>query len=328
MNNILSFLFILLSLQTFAKETEEWVPQIMLISSEKDESLSKNESQFIFEFFNISSDENQKIKIHYSIDNIENKSFLDSNNKLYIKSKPGVHNFQFYYNDQYFEVYADSLNALPQHSDYYEIRFESSEFPTVVEKPVIYLYPESEINFSVQVNPKGKLSFTYPKYNEEWKGKVDPNGNIKIESNEYNYLFWESNQSINLNQIDLNKGAIVKGKEALSFLENQLNKFGFTTKEKADFITFWAPQLQKNEFNYIYFVLNNDADIFAELSVTPKPNNIYRFYMLTSKIENPNDFYYLEPQLIESVNRTGFTVLEWGGSKIDINIEKLNHQSL
>ena len=328
MKNIFTFFIIFLSLQTFSKELEEWVPQVMLISSIKDESLSKNEAQFVFEFFNINSDGKQKNKVLYSFDKKEHEDYLDNNNKLYIKLKPGVHNFQFYYNDQYFEIYADSLEILPQHSDYYEIRFESSEFPSVVEKPVIYLYPESHINFSIQVNPKGKLGFTYPQYDEEWKGEVDPNGNIKIENNEYNYLFWESSQSINLNQIDLNKGAIVKGEETLNFLENQLNKFGFTTKEKADFITFWGPQLQKNDFNYIYFVLNNEADIFAELTVNPEPKNIYRFYMLTSQIENPNDFYYLEPQLIESINRTGFTVFEWGGSKIDINIEKLNHQSL
>jgi len=325
MKKIFALTFILISLHSFARGIKEWIPQVMLISSEKDERLAENESQYIFEFQNMLSD--GKNEILFSIDGVSKKNLLD-NNKLYIKSTPGAHNFQFYYNDQHYEIYADSLTILPQHTNTYEVRFEHSEMPTAVEKPVIYLYPETKIEFSLQVIPTGELSFTYPIYNSGWKGTAFPNGDIKIDNKLFNYLFWESSQSIDLSIIDSKKGAIIKGEESLTFLEEQLDKFGFNFKEKADFITFWAPQLQKNDFNYIYFVLNNDTDLFAELSITPTPDNIYRFYMLTSKIENPNDFYYLEPQLIESINRKGFTVLEWGGSKIDINVEKLNHRRL
>lgn len=305
----------------------EWTPQVRLISSELDEELDKNESQYIFEFSSIIKSE-EGTKIIYSIDTIVKTELLDINNKLRIKSTPGAHKFQFFYNDQYFEIYTDSLNILPQHTDNYQVKFESSEKRVTVSKPVIYLYPENDIEFTVSINPIGDLFFTYPVYNGKWEGVVAPNGDIKINNNAYNYLFWESIQTINANLIDTQKGTIVKGNESLNFLEKTLNQFGFTSKEKADFITYWAPQLQQNEYNYIYFVLNNDADIFAELAITPTPDNIYRFYMLSSKIENPNDFYYLEPQLIEPIKRDGFTVLEWGGSKIDINVEKLNHRRL
>lgn len=323
MKKYLTVAFILVSLISFANKGLELTPQVWLISSEKNEELNKNESQYIFEFNNLES--NNYITIQYSIDNQNKEAKLNTSMKLSLNTTPGAHNFQFYLNDQYFEIYADSLVTLPQYTNTYQVRFESSEFPITVDKPVIYLYPERETNFSMEVNPTGELSFTYPNYNNGWNGTALPNGEININHETFNYLFWESNQQVNLNLIDLKKGTIVKGKESLDFLSKQLDAFGFTSKEKADFVTFWAPQLQRNEFNYINFVLNNDADIFAKLSITPAPDNIYRFYMLTSKIENPNDFYYLEPQLIESIDRKGFTVLEWGGSKIDINLEKLNH---
>ena len=77
-----------------------------------------------------------------------------------------------------------------------------------------------------------------------------------------------------------------------------------------------------------YFVLNNEANYFAELAITPGPDNIYRLYILTCPVVNPSDFHYLEPQLIESINRKGFTVIEWGGSVIDINFVKKRRQIL
>ena len=324
MKNILALSFALLSINSFSLGIRELTPQVWLISSEIDEKLNKNESQYIFEF-NTLPNEEAGTKVLYSIDANDHTGILDKNLKLYIKTSPGAHSFQFYYNDQHFEIYADSLVILPQHTNIYEVRFESSEFPTLVEKPVIYLYPETKIDFSVKVKPMGELSFTYPAYIENWNGVALPNGDIIIDENIYNYLFWESNQLVNQNLIDTKKGTIVPREETLIFLETQLDNFGFNSKEKADFITFWAPQLQENKFNYVHFVLNDAANIFAELTVTPTPDHLYRFYMLSSKVENPNEFYYIEPQLIEPINRKGFTVIEWGGSKIDINTKKLNH---
>jgi len=315
------FTFTLVTLSSFAEGIKELIPQVMLVSSVKDTQLHENESHYIFEFSNLPIHDG-KTTIRYSIDSIESQSTLDYDNRLFVKSTPGVHRFQFFYDMRHFEIYIDSLSILPQYINTYQLYFESSEFPVVVDKPVIYLYPEKEIDFTVKVKPSGNFSFTYPAYKEGWNGVVTPNGEIKINTKFYNYLFWESDQTLNSNNIDTKKGSIIKGDETLEFLEKQLSDFGFSSKEKADFITFWAPQLQQNEFNYIYFVLNNDADYFAELTITPQPDNTYRFYILTCPIVNPNDFHYLEPQLIESAKRKGFTVLEWGGSVIDTDILK------
>lgn len=309
----IAFFLVIISFISQATKTPEYIPQVMLVSSEKSDTLAQNESIYMFKFIGLYNEN----EILYSIDGYNQKSMLDLNNEIHVLTTPGAHNFQFYYNDQHYEIYADSLTVLAQHINTYEVRFESSEFPVSVEKPVIYLYPQVETPFTISVHPKGKMAFTYPVYNGEWKGTATPNGDIKIGNEMFNYLFWEADQTIDLKIIDSKKGAIVKGEESVTFLENQLDKFGFNSKEKADFITFWGPKMAKNELNYVYFVLNNEADYFAELAIKPTPDNIYRFYMLTCPVANSSDFYYLEPQLIEKINRTGFTILEWGGSVID-----------
>ena len=76
------------------------------------------------------------------------------------------------------------------------------------------------------------------------------------------------------------------------------------------------------------FILNEDANLFAELDIIPTPDHVYRFYILTSKVEDPSDYENLQPQVIETIKRTGFTVLEWGGLKFKLETAKLNISNL
>lgn len=327
MKLLLSIVFLQFSLISFSSEKGILIPEVTLVSSEKSDELISNESMFIFQFTGFMDDVSERTVL-YSKDGKNDSKKLNTQNEFGILTIPGIHSFQFFYNDTYYEIYADSLNVKEQFVNTYAIRFESSEFPVVIDKPVIYLYPESETHFTVKVHPKGKMAFTYPTYNEYWEGKAQPNGDLTIGKETFNYLFWEADQKITTDLLDPNKGSIINGSNAVEFLTKQLNSFGLNSKEKADFITFWGPKLAKNEFNYVYFVLNNDADYFAELAIIPSPDNIYRLYILTCPIVNPSDFHYLEPQLIESAIRKGFTVLEWGGSVIDINFVKKRRQVL
>ena len=241
-----------------------------------------------------------------------------------IKSTPGSHIFQFYYNNQYEEVYSDSLFIKSQYINTYEVQLYNTRYPIQVEKPVIYLYPEKEIAFKVRVNPKGKMAFTYPKYNDSWNGIALANGSITIDNESFNYLFWEADQVISEEVIKTNEGSIVKGSDATYFLNDQLNLFGLNSKEKADFITFWGPKLAKNELNYVYFVINDEANYFGELNISPKPDNIYRIYILTCPIDINSNTVDMKPQSISPINRNGFTVIEWGGSEIDSKMIKKN----
>ncbi len=316
MKSILALFLLHIAFISNSIQSPEYVPQIMLKSSVKNTKLQSNEAVYVFEFIG-DFNKNSEIVIMYSIDNVNGTQKLDAKNQLSIKSTPGSHIFQFYYNHQYEEVYTDSLAIKPHHVNTYEVQLYNANYPIQVEKPVIYLYPEKEITFKLSVKPKGTLAFTYPTYNEFWKGIALPNGDILINKEMYNYLFWEADQTITSEIINSREGSIVSGADATSFLSNQLNSFGLNSKEKADFITFWGPKLTKNEFNYVCFVMNEDADYFGELNITPRPDNVYRLYILTCPIKDPNQTGPLQAQEIKPISRNGFTVIEWGGSEID-----------
>ena len=60
------------------------------------------------------------------------------------------------------------------------------------EKPVIYLYPEEEMEVTVKLDFDGTLTSTYPAYEDGWTVTAQPDGTLTDESGrEYYCLFWE-----------------------------------------------------------------------------------------------------------------------------------------
>ena len=60
------------------------------------------------------------------------------------------------------------------------------------EKPVIYLYPETETEVNVQLGFDGELTCTYPAYRDGWTVTAQPDGTLTDEGGQtYNYLYWE-----------------------------------------------------------------------------------------------------------------------------------------
>ena len=49
------------------------------------------------------------------------------------------------------------------------------------------------------------------------------------------------------------------------------------------------------------------------LEITPNPDSVIRVWMSYKGLEGPVD---VEEQIIETPERTGFTVVEWGGTEI------------
>lgn len=178
-------------------------------------------------------------------------------------------------------------------------------------KPVIYLYPEKKTEVSVQLTVDGNLTCTYPAYNNGWNVTAYPDGKIINHSDqkEYSYLYWESKSNT---QYDLSKGFVVKGGDTAAFLQEKLALIGLTPKEYNEFIVYWLPQMQNNPYNLIAFQSKAYTDS-AKLTVTPKPDSVLRVFMaykpLKKKIELPE-------QTLEPFVRKGFTVVEWGGSRV------------
>lgn len=175
------------------------------------------------------------------------------------------------------------------------------------EKPVIYLYPETEQEVDVHLEIDGEFAFTYPAYRDGWHVVARPDGTLLHQGKEYSYLFWEADY---LNCIpDFTHGFVVRREDTVSFLQTTLASIGLTPREYNEFIVYWAPKLMANPCNKITFVQKQYTDA-AKLTISPEPDSILRVFMAYAPA--PPDLQ-LKPQTFYPFVRKGFTVVEWGG---------------
>lgn len=209
--------------------------------------------------------------------------------------------------DLYYHLYAYAESA-EQQQEFIKLVSEITENGTGKgAKPVIYLYPEYEQEVSAKLNLDGKFTFTYPEYNNGWTVTAKPDGTLIADGKEYSYLFWEGEMP-NFKP-DFKEGFVVKGSESTEFLRTTLEKMGLTPREYNEFIVYWAPKLQENEYNKIYFA-QEEYEECAELDITPKPDSMLRVFMVYEKADKDTA---LSKQEIKPFERNGFTVIEWGG---------------
>lgn len=182
-------------------------------------------------------------------------------------------------------------------------------------KPVIYLYPEVAENIQVSLNYKGKIIADYPAYDYSingWYVTAYPDGKIiDKDGKEFSYLFWEGESYTSMNY-DLSTGFVVKGEDTISFLQNTLSKMGLTPKEYNEFIVYWYPKMKDNKYNLIHFAEKEYTDN-APLEITPKPDSILRVFMVYKPLD---EYLNIKPQEIKGFERNGFSVIEWGGTKL------------
>jgi len=179
------------------------------------------------------------------------------------------------------------------------------------EKPVIYLYPEEEMQVSVKLDFNGKLTSTYPAYKNGWDVLAKPDGTLTDPETgrEYYCLFWEGISNV---PYDFSEGFVVAGADTEEFLENSLKKLGLTDKEANEFIIYWLPRMEGNAYNLISFQQEDYTDN-AVLSVEPVPDTVLRVFMAFKPLEAPIE---IPAQKLESPQRTGFALVEWGGAEI------------
>ena len=143
-------------------------------------------------------------------------------------------------------------------------------------KPVIYLYPDEETDVTVTLDYDGELTCTYPKSDGVWNVTAYPDGTL-VDANgqEYNYLYWEG---ITDAEYDFSKGFCIKGEDTAEFLETALAQLGLTRREANEFIVYWLPLMEANEYNVISFQGDNYEE-HAKLNVEPAPDTMIRVYM-------------------------------------------------
>ena len=183
---------------------------------------------------------------------------------------------------------------------------------TIDEKPIIYLYPEQTQEVSVKLVNDNIITTSYPKYNEEWKVIANPDGSLKdVDTGRNLYaLYWEGNNNIKL---DSKEGFVVKGEDSIKFLEEKLAILGLNEREAEEFIVYWLPRLEANDYNFIHFTTQEEIEEIMPLEVNPKPDTMIRVYMEFKKV---NKNYKCEEQILEKQERNGFTLVEWGGIEL------------
>ena len=194
--------------------------------------------------------------------------------------------------------YAKKITVIKRDEEVYE------------EKPVIYLYPKEETEVSVNLDFAGKLTATYPEYNGGWKVTAMPDGTLFDENGrEYYCLYWEG---ISETEYDFEEGFCVPGTETAKFLEYALAKLGLSEREANEFIIYWLPRMQENEYNLISF----QSEVYTEtakLEIEPKPDTLIRVFMAWKPLDEK---IQIEAQELCSPERKGFVAVEWGGAEV------------
>ncbi len=184
--------------------------------------------------------------------------------------------------------------------------------PAECAKPVIYLYPEKteDVNVKVIVD---EFTKTVPEYGSDgWNVRAYPNGEIYNyeDGATYPYLFWEGKDK---DVVSVTKGFVVERDDVENFLEKSLDKMGLTENESGDFVEFWLPKMLDNSEPYFFvsFLGTNDFNKVAPLEITPNPDTLIRVFMYYEPMDEMKE---VAEQQLKSVERNGFTVVEWGGT--------------
>ena len=177
-------------------------------------------------------------------------------------------------------------------------------------KPVIYLYPERTTDVTVKLDYHGELTAVYPAYDGLWSVTAAPDGTLTdAKGMEYNYLYWEG---VGPAEYDWSTGFCVAGADTAAFLEEALARLGLTRREANEFIVYWLPLMEDNPYNLICFQGSAYTDA-AKLDISPAPDTVIRVFMTWQALDAPRQ---IEPQPLTAPVRSGFTVVEWGGSEI------------
>ena len=201
----------------------------------------------------------------------------------------------------------------------------------MVKKPAIYVYANQSSdkdmqNYTVSLTANSEVKTVYPKAiktdnNYKWNISVDKKqDSIFVNNDEYSYLFWDGKYD---SDFVFNKGFCVKGSDTEEFLEEKLYAMGLESNEVHDFVVYWLPQMNENEYNLISFTgfdENDDYNKTYNLDLLDENGNSvgekFRVIMIWTSL---NHKINIEEQELPVFNRPidkPFMV-EWGGQELD-----------
>ena len=181
------------------------------------------------------------------------------------------------------------------------------------EKPILYLYPEAETDVTVTLGHPERVTHSYPKYDGPWRVTAQPDGSLTdLKTGRALYgLYYENVSAVPLPQTD--EGFVVRGADTAAFLEEKLAVLGLNDREAEEFIVYWLPRLEENEWNYVRFASPEELAAEMPLEIEPQPDSLIRVLMLFRPLAEP---ITVTEQSLETPRRTGFAAVEWGGAEI------------
>lgn len=204
-------------------------------------------------------------------------------------------------------------------------------------KPVVYLYPPEPTDISVTFDAPVHLTTEIPTYAGSWMVRAQPNGsltNLKpeftrcdflpihagtsyarqaCETNTYPYLYWAGTIRSDMYPAATD-GWVVAREDLEDFLSDTLYSMGFTARESDDFLTYWLPEMHRQQMPYyhIRFLQTQEVNRLFPMSVSPNPDTIFRIFMDYMPLSTKPPVAPRE-QTLGKLVRHGFTLVEWGG---------------
>lgn len=265
-------------------------------------TVDKNEDYILFTMPGASNC-SEEIKL------VKNKIDSDNNLNLYFdfKYKCGLCAEE----DEIFKIPTKG-KTINEVKAYYRVKSIENCNQNISYKPIMYIYPNEEMDLTVKLKNNNLLTHTYPKYNDAWNIHVKTNGEIYDYNTNRSYyaLYWEA---IDNTKINTNEGFVVEGKSTIKFLEDKLEYLGLNKMEINEFIVYWIDKLENNKYNYIRFRNTNEVNNYMPLEFSKKPDTLIRIIMDYKPLKEKIN---VKEQVLEKNTRSGFTVVEWGGRKI------------
>jgi hypothetical protein len=211
---------------------------------------------------------------------------------------------------EYFEQH--NLIAMKNELGYY-VLLGNSEFQPNAEcaKPVIYLYPETQTYLSVKVG--ADVTKSEPLYNPTtgWRVLANPNGTLLTPTGVFDSLFWDGTGfGVYPN---ITSGTVVKQEDVRSTIVKHLGTMGLNNKEISDFLEYWMPLMPDTTYIRLSWLTTDEMNKLAPLELSVKPDTMIRVFL---DFEGSNELITIPTQKIPHFQRSGFTLVEWGGLRI------------
>lgn len=174
-----------------------------------------------------------------------------------------------------------------------------------VYKPNIYLYSDIDMTVKVNLYPADWITESDPIYTDKgWTAQIIDGSLNGTED----FLFYEA--IVPDEGFQMEEGWVIDADNRNSDMTKILDDYGFSEVEKNDFLEYWTEKLDADT-DYLFLPQETECiELLMPLVLSEEADKMYRiwFYIIPYANQEVN-----EPNDIEVIERSEFTVVEWGG---------------